>query len=103
MIATDTQEPQNSRIRHLRTILLSKEGVLFVILVLAVLILSAFSEPFRSVNNFLNQGRLLTEVGLVALPMTLIILTGGIDLSVGSIFGLTVVILGYTWQNLGFP
>jgi rhamnose transport system permease protein len=103
MIATDTQQAQNSRGSQLRTMLLSKEGVLFVILVLAVLILSTFSEPFRSVNNILNQGRLLTEVGLVALPMTLIILTGGIDLSVGSIFGLTAVILGYTWQNLSFP
>jgi rhamnose transport system permease protein len=42
-------------------------------------------------------------VGLVALPMTFIIITGGIDLSVGSIFGLAAVVLGYTWKNMGFP
>jgi rhamnose transport system permease protein len=102
MIASDSKLPTAGTTRF-RALILSKEGVLFVILILAVLILSAFSEPFRSVSNILNQGRLLTEVGLVALPMTLIIITGGIDLSVGSIFGLTAVILGYTWKNLGFP
>lgn len=89
--------------RRIRSLVFSQEGILLLIMVFSVLILSALSEPFRSLENFLNQGRLLTEIGLVALPMTYIIITGGIDLSVGSIFGLTAVILGYTWQNLGFP
>ena len=47
------------------------------------------SDRFFTVDNLLNQGRLMTEVGLVALPMTFVIVTGGIDLSVGSILGLT--------------
>lgn len=89
--------------RRIRSLVFSQEGILLLIMVFSVLILSALSEPFRSLENFLNQGRLLTEIGLVALPMTYIIITGGIDLSVGSIFGLTAVVLGYTWQNLGFP
>ena len=45
----------------------------------------------------------MTEVGLIAIPMTYIIITGGIDLSVGSILGLTAIVLGWTWQELGFP
>ena len=89
--------------RRIRSLVFSQEGILLLIMLVSVLILSALSEPFRSLENLLNQGRLLTEIGLVALPMTYIIITGGIDLSVGSIFGLTAVILGYTWQNLGFP
>jgi rhamnose transport system permease protein len=40
---------------------------------------------------------------LVALPMTFIIITGGIDLSVGSIMGLCAIVLGVAWQNLGLP
>src|SRR6185295_9743481 len=35
--------------------------------------------------------------------MTLIIITGGIDLSVGSIFAWSAVMLGFSWQLLGFP
>src|SRR5215475_13658910 len=35
--------------------------------------------------------------------MTFIIVTGGIDLSVGSIIGLCVIMVGYGWKNLGLP
>ncbi len=45
----------------------------------------------------------MTEVALVALPMTYIIITGGIDLSVGSIMVLSAIVLGYSWKNLGVP
>jgi len=86
-----------------KALLVTQEVVLFIIMMVAVLLLSLGSDKFLTVDNILNQGRLLTEVGLVALPMTFIIITGGIDLSVGSIFGLSAVVLGYTWKNLGFP
>ena len=94
-----------SRFRRARTraVLTSQEVVLFIIMIIAVLLLSTGSDKFLTLSNILNQGRLLTEVGLVALPMTFIIITGGIDLSVGSILGLAAVVLGYTWKNLGFP
>ena len=87
----------------LRSALLSQEGVLLFILVLSVLLLSTQTDVFLTVDNLLNQGRLLTEIGLLALPMTYIIITGGIDLSVGSIFGLSAIMLGYSWQNWGLP
>ena len=43
----------------------------------------------------------MTEVGLVALPMTFIIITGGIDLSVGSILGLCAIMLGVLLEESG--
>jgi rhamnose transport system permease protein len=95
--------PQISLAERARQIVLSREGVLFSIMLLAVAILSSRSENFLTSRNLLNQLRLLTEVGLVALPMTYIIITAGIDLSVGSIFGLAAIVLGYSWQTLGFP
>jgi rhamnose transport system permease protein len=92
-----------SLVARARALLISQEVILFIILVVAVLLLSTRTDRFLTVDNILNQGRLLTEVGLVALPMTFIIITGGIDLSVGATFGLSAVVLGYSWQNLGFP
>lgn len=86
-----------------RPFVVSQELVLLVALVAALAILSVTADRFMSVNNLLNQGRLMTEVALVALPMTFIIITGGIDLSVGSIMGLTAILLGVFWQNLGLP
>lgn len=88
---------------RLRALLLRREGILLLIMIVSLLLLSTQTDKFLTRENILNQGRFLTEVGLVALPMTFIIITGGIDLSVGSMFGLCAVVLGYTWQNLGFP
>jgi rhamnose transport system permease protein len=42
-------------------------------------------------------------MGIVGLGMTFIIVTGGIDLSVGSILGLVAILLGVFWKNVGLP
>jgi rhamnose transport system permease protein len=86
-----------------RALASSHEGVLLLILLAALIVLAQQSDRFLTTGNLLNQGRLMAEVGLVALPMTFIIITGGIDLSVGSIMGLCAIVLGSAWQNLGLP
>lgn len=83
--------------------LLRHESILAVLLVLALAVLAMQSDKFFTVDNLLNQGRLMAEVGLVALAMTFVIVTAGIDLSVGSILGLVAILLGVFWQNLGLP
>ncbi len=70
---------------------------------LALIVLAMQSDQFFTADNLLNQGRLMTEVGLVALAMTFVIVTGGIDLSVGSILGLRAILLGVFWKNVGLP
>ena len=83
--------------------LLRHEAILAVLLVLALAVLAMQSDRFFTVENLLNQGRLMAEVGLVALAMTFVIVTAGIDLSVGSILGLVAILLGVFWQKLGIP
>jgi rhamnose transport system permease protein len=83
--------------------LIGHEIVLAVILLISLVVLSTQTDRFLTTGNLLNQGRLMAEVGLVALPMTFIIITAGIDLSVGSIMGLCAILLGYSWQNFGLP
>jgi rhamnose transport system permease protein len=84
-----------------RAALLGHEAVLAVILVVALALLATQTDRFLTTSNLLNQGRLMAEVGLVALPMTFIIITAGIDLSVGSIMGLCAIILGGTGTVIG--
>lgn len=83
--------------------LLRHETMLAVILVVALVVLGAVNDRVLSLDNLLNQGRLMTEVGLIALPMTFVIVTGGIDLSVGSTVGLCAILFGYGWKNFGLP
>ena len=74
--------------------LLRHETILAILLVIVLAALATQSDRFFTTANLLNQGRLMAEVGLVALAMTFVIVTGGIDLSVGSILGLTAILLG---------
>jgi rhamnose transport system permease protein len=97
------KETSSGLVQQLQMVLRTQEGVLFLITAIAIFILSVQTDKFLTVENMLNQGRLMTEIGLLALPMTYIIVTGGIDLSVGSIAGLSAVVLGYSWHNLGLP
>ena len=79
------------------------EATLCLLILAALFVLSLQSDRFLTLENMLNQGRLMTEVALVALPMTFIIISGGIDLSVGSTMGLCAVLTGVFWQSLGLP
>jgi rhamnose transport system permease protein len=83
--------------------LLRHETILALLVILAFIVLDRQSDRFFTVDNLINQGRLMTEVGLVAIVMTFVIVTGGIDLSVGSIIGLTAILLGVLWKNVGVP
>jgi len=100
-LANDTARTRAAEL--LRGLLFRHEGILLGILAAALIVLALQSDRFLTVDNLLNQGRLMAEIGLVALPMTFIIITGGIDLSVGSIMGLCVIMVGYSWKNLGLP
>ena len=57
-----------------------------------VLVLTIFIPQFRAFGNLTNITRNFSFVGIVALGMTLVILTGGIDLSVGSTWGVSAVV-----------
>ena len=79
------------------------ETLLAIILLIALFGLGLMNDRFLTLDNLLNQGRLMTEIGLIALPMTFVIITGGIDLSVGAIVGLCAIMLGYSWKTFHFP
>jgi rhamnose transport system permease protein len=73
------------------------------VVVVAVLITgSAASPQFLTGNNLFNLGLSNGEVAIMTLPMTLIIISGEIDLSVASILGMASALLGYLW-NRGWP
>ena len=66
-------------------------------------VFTVFGTNFASRDNAFEIARLAVEIGLLALAMTPIIITGGIDLSVGSMMGLSAVVLGMLWRDVGLP
>jgi rhamnose transport system permease protein len=81
----------------LRRLRFSREVVLLGVLVVLMIVMSLLSPLFFTVGNLLNTSRFFVEVGLMALGMTLIIITGGIDLSVGSNLALVSVAVGFSY------
>ncbi|MEK0450309.1 MAG: hypothetical protein RL088_2577 [Verrucomicrobiota bacterium] len=87
--------------KSLKSGLARHETVLFVVIVLEVILFNAMGRRFLTGDNVANIVRQSVEIGLLALVMTPVVLTGGIDLSVGSLMGLCSVSFGMLWQDAG--
>jgi rhamnose transport system permease protein len=79
------------------------EWVLVLALAFEVAIFTAIGSNFFTLANFFEVVRLSVELGLIALAMTPIMITGGIDLSVGSTMGLAAVTFGALWRDGHWP
>jgi rhamnose transport system permease protein len=77
--------------------------VLAVVLLLEFIVFGLLGENFLTRANLLTASAQTVELGLLALALTPIILTGGIDLSVGALVGLSAVIFGQLWRDAGWP
>jgi ribose transport system permease protein len=75
----------------------------FVGLVLMIVFLSLATDTFFSLRNFLNVMDQITVIGVMAIGMTMVILIGGIDLSVGSVLALAAMVMGYLGNRMGLP
>lgn len=82
---------------------LTHEAVLFVLLAVEWFYFNSIGPRFGTVDNTFDILRHSVEIGLLALALTPIILTGGIDLSVGSLLGLCAVVFGKLWRDAGVP
>lgn len=79
------------------------ERWLLAALIAEVLLFSASAREFFGWTNFFEVLRFSVELGLLSVALTPILITGGIDLSVGSIVGLTAVAVGAAWRDLHWP
>lgn len=79
----------------------SQQWVLVALLLLEIMFFSIIGTNFFSAEVAYQVVRLSVELGLIALAMTLVIVTGGIDLSAGSLLGLCAIIFGMLWRDFG--
>ncbi|MEP7342734.1 MAG: substrate-binding domain-containing protein, partial [Acidobacteriota bacterium] len=79
------------------------EWALLILLLAEAMLFAVIGENFFSRANGFEIIRLSVEIGLLALALTPIIITGGIDLSVGSMMGLSAIACGWMWKEAGLP
>ncbi len=81
---------------------LRHEWVLLMVVALEWLYFNSVGPRFGTLENSFDILRHSVEIGLLALVMTPIIISGGIDLSLGSLLGLCAVVFGKLWRDGGF-
>lgn len=82
---------------------LRREAVLLLLLFAEMAAMHSLSPLFLTPDNLIEVLRQSAEIGLIALAMTLVIITAGIDLSVGSIVGLSAMMMGMLWEDARLP
>ncbi|WP_343841214.1 ABC transporter permease [Faecalicatena contorta] len=80
---------------------LTTEVALLIVLVIMLIVFSILSPYFFSLSNFMKVGLYTAQMGVMAGGMTLVLLSGGIDVSVGSVMALVGIIAGLIMQSGG--
>lgn len=81
----------------------SGEARLAAVLLAEIAVFGAATNHFFSLANGFEITRFSVELGLLAVALTPVIVTGGIDLSVGSMMGLAAVVFGMLWRDAHAP
>src|SRR3984957_1819391 len=83
---------------RLRPLLRWETGLALVVVIVGV-VGASVSPQFLTSNNLFNLGLSNGEIAIMTLPMTLIIISGEIDLSVASTLGMSSALLGVLWSH----
>lgn len=75
---------------------------LVLLLIVEIMVFGWLNPRFLRIHVLLNSANDFVTVAMIALFMTFVIITGGIDISMGSVVGLSSVVMGLLWQELGF-
>lgn len=81
----------------------TSDAVLLIALAGEVALFSLIAPNFATTGNFFEITRLSVELGLLAVALTPVLVTGGIDLSVGAMMGLAAVVFGAASRDWGLP
>ncbi|MGY5777243.1 ABC transporter permease [Rhizobium hainanense] len=97
---TDKKPIANGQRRNFSLVRLILEGRAFFALIVIIAVFSFLSPYYFSLSNFLTMASHVAIFGILAIGMLLVILNGGIDLSVGSTLGLAGCIAGFLMQGV---
>jgi rhamnose transport system substrate-binding protein len=79
------------------------ESILLATVAVEVAVLAVTVDQFFTIRNAFEVARLGVELGLLAVALTPILVTGGIDLSIGAMLGLSAVVLGAAYRDWHAP
>lgn len=90
----------NSKLKHLKSKLLSWEAFLAFVLLMEFVVFSSASEKFTMARVLLSINDIIS-ICVISLFVTFVMITGGIDIQAGAIVGLASIVIGVSWQDFG--
>lgn len=75
-----------------------REYVTFLLLIVEIILFGILAPNFLTVDNLIRVVQNNAEIAMVSIGMTIVMLLGGIDLSVGSVMGVIAIVIGYMLQ-----
>lgn len=97
----DTQLTQDATPTWKKTLLFLADNSTIVVFIIMLIAAAVLSDKFYTTDNITNVLRQSVPLGLISLGMLYVILTGGIDLSVGSIMALVSVVVALLIPSVG--
>src|ERR1700722_1343752 len=97
-VITANKPDKRQEMGHTISVVFSKYGI-FIIFIVMIVVASLLSPAFVSSTNLINIVRQMSVVGLIALGVTGVIVSAGIDLSSGSVVGLSAVVAASLAQD----
>ncbi|MDC7287287.1 ABC transporter permease [Blautia schinkii] len=82
--------------------LFKKYGVVFILVIL-IIIFTILNPSFLTMKNVINISKQISIMAILSVGMTFVLLTGGIELSMGSVVSLVVVCISIFVTNAGLP
>jgi ribose transport system permease protein len=101
--AVEAQRPTQDRNSSIMRLILSNEFGLAILLALTFLIYAALLPGFTSKFSLFTMGRQIGVDTMIGLAMMAVIVTGGLDLSVGAIGVCAAMLFGFLAQAMGVP
>lgn len=79
--------------------ILARSNGVFIATIVVLIIFSIMNRYFFTVTNIFGLLRVMSSLAIISLGQLLVIVSGEIDLSVGSIYGLVAMLMGILWAN----
>ncbi|MCK5570344.1 MAG: ABC transporter permease, partial [Spirochaetes bacterium] len=99
---SENQSVRSNFLVKLRSIINFQQWGIISVLIVLVIILGISSPVFLSPRNIRNILQQISTFGILSMGMTVLMISGGIDLSVGSSISVAAVIVG-KWLKAGYP
>ncbi|HET6457100.1 MAG TPA: ABC transporter permease [Armatimonadota bacterium] len=85
----------------MKAILKAKESAILILFAAVFICFAQLSERFATPDNLFNVARQYSELAVVSIGLTMVIITGGIDISVGSMVGISSILVGVLGAKMG--